>query len=243
MKRALLLVSLVAACTDTEPDFVRVGAIAGEHHVVGVDTDGAGGLWLAYQMSSQSYFYDDLRIVHLDPAGTKLAVFRYTETDLRARGLAVAPDALYIAHSAGLDDPKNRVRKLDPATGAELAVFPGEPGIVDLEIRGDTLLASSIWRELIAMDATSGAPLWRSSLPDLDGSWSGGIASTPAGTWVVDITEWRVLLVDDTGATLRTASVEQDHADWWMQDDQQLAWDGKHLVINRGNQIIWYQER
>lgn len=61
MKRALLIAACSAACTAEEPateimaeyNLEAVAAVTGAHHVVGVDTDGAGGLWLVYQSAER----------------------------------------------------------------------------------------------------------------------------------------------------------------------------------------------
>lgn len=247
MKRALVVAACTAACTAEAPapaivaDYTleAVQAVAGAHHVVGVDTDGANGLWLAYQMQSAVYTFDDLRIVHLDAAGTTLSELRLTEPEPGVSGIAVAGDAIWISYGVGLEDER-RLRKLDLSTGAELASFPIEAGIQDIAVRDNVVLMSSTWRELVAIDATTGIEQWRAPLTDLAASEARGIAVTPAGTWVVSSTESRAVLVDDSGATIETAAFPFGVDSWSAEDGMHLALDGTTLVLHRRNQITWY---
>jgi hypothetical protein len=135
MKR-LLGIALVAACSaDPEPatgsatDYALepVAALAAAHHVVGVDSDHAGGLWLAYQLQSAAFTFDDLRIVHLDPAGSTVSELRFPEKDSKVSGLAFTGDAIWLSYGLEVKG-NNRLRKLDPQTGTELATLPSEPG-------------------------------------------------------------------------------------------------------------------
>jgi hypothetical protein len=248
MMRTLLLVSMLAACgTDDattsaiEADYtlVPVAAVAGAHHVVGVDTDHAGGLWLAYQLPREGYGFDDLRIVHLDPAGATLAEFRYTDEDSEVSGIALDGDAIWLSYGAQLAD-KLRLRKVDAKTGAELATLPSEPGIEDIAVRGNLLLLSSIWREIVAVDATTGVQQWRAPVAALASAESRGIAASESGTWVVSLGEARAVLVDDTGATIAIAAFPFDPDAGTVEDGLQLALDDKALILHRANQITWY---
>lgn len=249
MKRALAaLVVVLAACgTDdgTETPIVAdynleaVTAFAGAHHVVGIDTDRAGGMWIAYQMQSAVYTFDDLRLVHLDATGATLAELRYTNVDSIVSGIAFTHTGLWLCHCDG-DVDYRRLRKIDPVTGSDLATLPVEDGIQDITVRGDLLLLSSTWRELVAVDATSGAEQWRAPIPELADSESRGIAATPAGTWIVSLVESRAVLVDDSGQTIETAAFPYGADNWSADDGLHLAVDGDALVLHRRNQITWY---
>jgi outer membrane protein assembly factor BamB len=246
MKRALVIAAL-AACSADEPapaltaDYTleAVSAIAAAHHVVGVDTDHAGGLWLAYQLQSAGYTFDDLRIVHLDPDGAVLREFDYPGADSMVSGLAFSGDAIWLSYGREVED-KNRLRKLDPQTGAELATLPSEPGIQDITVRGNLVLLSTTWRELVAIDATTGTQQWRTGIADLADSECRGIAASDAGTWVVSLIDSRALLIDDTGVTIESASFPYGTDDWSVEDGLHLALDGTTLVLHRRNQITWY---
>jgi len=249
MKRpiAALVLALGACRPDdgTEPPIVAdysleaVTAFAGAHHVVGIDSDRAGGMWIAYQMQSAVYTFDDLRLVHLDATGATLAELRYTNVDSIVRGIAVADDGLWLCHCDG-DTDYRRLRKIDRSTGADLATLPVEDGIQDITARGHLLLLSSTWRELVAVDATTGSEKWRSAIPELADSESRGVAATPAGTWIVSLVESRAVLVDDSGATIETAAFPYGADNWSADDGLHLTVDGDALVLNRRNQITWY---
>jgi hypothetical protein len=99
---------------------------------------------------------------------------------------------------------------------------------------------SSIWRELVALDATTGLQQWRASIGDLPNSECRGLAATDAGTWVVSLTESRALLVDDSGTTLESAAFPFGTEDGTVEDGLHLAVDGEQLVLHRRNQITWY---
>jgi outer membrane protein assembly factor BamB len=247
--RSIFVAFALTACTASEPEpttdvsLVKVHAFAGEHHVVGLDVDHEGGVWLAYQLQSGVYTFDDLRLVHLDHAGTKLHELRYTQPDQPVSGLAVAGGALWVNYGGAYLDLRNHVRKLDPDTGAELARLEVEDGIVDLAARDGLLLLSSCWRELLAIDATTGEQQWRAPLPALANSESRGIASDGASTWVVALDEARAVRVDDTGATLETASFPFPADDWMADDGLHLAVDGTKLVLHRRNQITYYERQ
>jgi hypothetical protein len=247
MKRALLLAALVACSADepvaevTSADYKleAVTAFAGAHHVVGVDTDRAGGVWIAYQLQSAVYTFDDLRVLHLDAAGATLAELHYTDADAIVSGLAFTGDALWLCHCDG-ELSRRRLRKIDPATGVDLATLPVEAGIQDIAVRDDLILLSSTWRELVAIDATSGAEQWRAPVAALAHSESRGLAASTAGTWVVSLLEARAVLVDDSGVTIESAAFPFAAEEWSADDGLQLALDGEMLVLHRRNQITWY---
>lgn len=246
MKALAILLALVTACSDESETAVAadytlqpVTAFAGAHHVVGIDTDHAGGVWLAYQMQSAVYTFDDLRVVHLDKDGETLAELSYTGDDAIVTGIARGDDGLWLCHCDGNLD-KRRLRKIDMTTGADLATLPVENGIQDITVRGNLILLSSTWRELVAVDATTGNEQWRAAIPALADSESRGIAATPTGTWIVSLVESRAVLVDDTGATLETAAFPYGAGNWSIDDGLQLAVDGDALVLHRRNQITWY---
>lgn len=190
-------------------------------------------------MQSAVYTFDDLRIVHLDPSGTTLSELRYTEPEPGVSGIAVSGNAIWISYGVGLEEER-QLRKLDLSSGAELASFPIEAGIQDIAVRDNLVLMSSTWRELAALDATTGIEQWRAPVTELAASYAGGIAATAAGTWVVSLTESRAVLVDDSGATIETAAFPFGAESWSADDGMHLALDGTTLVLHRRNQITWY---
>jgi outer membrane protein assembly factor BamB len=252
MKRVAIMLVFAAACSEdvtatTAPvDYTlhKVRAFAGEHKVVGLDADGDGGVWLAYQMQSAAFDYDDLRLVHLDYAGTKLVEHRYTESTFPVSGIALADDALWINYTG--NGVGSRLRKVDAVTGAELASLPIEYGIEDITMRDSLVVLSSIYREFIAFDPQTGTEQWRTPIPELADSESRGIATARDGqsTWVVSIFEGRVVRVDDMGAILERAGFPFSYIDdVTIEDGMHLAVDGTKLVLHRRNQITWYERR
>ncbi|MBL0218613.1 MAG: hypothetical protein IPQ07_32635 [Myxococcales bacterium] len=163
----------------------KTRSIAGELPVVGMDSDRQGGLWIAYRLQTGDYYsLADVRVVHLDPNGAKLAEFRYNDEYTTVSGLAFSGDALWLNYgSTGTGN--NHIRKLDPATGARIGSFATEIGIVDLTVQNDALLLSNLWNEVISIDQANGGELWRAPITDFDDSTQRGIAAMADGKlWV-----------------------------------------------------------
>lgn len=238
MKRAVFI---LAACS-TDPmemgdELVRVNAFAGEHHVVGVDSDHAGGVWVAYQLQSGPFSWNDLRLAHHAVDGTKLAEHRYQGDDVLVSGIAFDGEALWVSHSNG-GDQNNRVRKIDPATGAQLAVLPTSGGIEDVAVRGAQLLFSR-GVDMFALNATTGALEMSVALDGFQND-AKGIAVAHDGTWIVEMTPTRLSLVDDTGVTLATLGLPSAFQDWSGLEGIHLAVEGDQFIVHRRNQISWY---
>lgn len=241
MKRAALLV--LAACasdptTDAMTDeLVRVHAFAGEHTVVGVDSDHAGGVWVAYQLQSGPFSWNDLRLAHYAKDRTKLAEHRYQGDDVLVSGIAFDGEVLWVNHSNG-GDQNNRVRKIDPTTGAELAAWPTSGGIDDIAVRDEQLLFSR-GVDMFALNATTGALEMTVGLEGFQND-AMGIAVAIDGTWVMEMTRTRLSLVDDTGATHATLALPSIFEDWSGLEGIHLAVDGDQFIVHRRNQITWY---
>jgi outer membrane protein assembly factor BamB len=244
MKRAALLLALVGCAepTGTEADYTlqKLDAIAGEHHVVGVDTDGKDGVWLGYQIQTGVYEWTDFQLVHMDRDRTVLAQHAYDASYPIVSGIARDGDALWVNFTHSGYDRNPRVAKIAAATGEILVEYPTEDGIEDIAVRGDTLVLASLWREVITLDKHTGATLARTGIPALKDSECRGITTTADGTWIVSLTEQRIVLVDDAGTLLESAAFP-DAEDYWMVDDGlHLAHDGTSFVFHRRNQILWY---
>ena len=122
MKTLALLTIVLGACT-TEPggsdvpgdlsgqfELATVRTMRGELPIAGVDSDGAGGLWIAYSLSGGDYYAnDDVRVVHLDAAGTKDKEFRFKDEFADVHGLAFDGHAVWLNHSGG----NQYARKID----------------------------------------------------------------------------------------------------------------------------------
>lgn len=239
--RALLVLLVAAGCADDMTlDLVRT-QVAPDSNLVGVDSDGAGGLWLAYRTPTSDYYaISEVRVSHLDPGGAELARFTYRDEYTQVNGLAFTGDAIWLNYNNGFSDD-NRIRKLDPATGAELASFATEVGIVDLASRGDELLLSYMWNEIIAIDRTRGGERWRSKITAFpEGGTQRGIAADDAGIWLLEQERDEITLVDDAGAVVATASLP-GYSDSYDPFTDYLSWDGETLIVAHHDKLLWFE--
>jgi PQQ enzyme repeat len=220
--------------------FSKVRAIAGEYPVVGVDSDGAGGLWLAYRLALGGYYdLDDVRVVHLDGDGRKLSEWRYLDEYTPVTGIAFGAGAVWLNYGA-VGAGNNHVRKLDPVDGHRLSSFAMEPGIVDLDVRGDELLLSNLWNQVVALDVRTGGERWRTELTSFVNSTQRGIASTADGDlWVATAVSDRILLLDAEHRVVDVGVTDQLDPQWNGSEGLLLAWDGSSLILARGSQISW----
>lgn len=239
--RALLLFLVAAGCADDMSlELVRT-QVTPDTNLVGVDSDGAGGLWLAYRTTTTDYYaVSEVRVSHLDPGGAELARFTYRDESTQVNGLAFTGDAIWLNYNNGSSDD-NRIRKLDPATGAELASFATEVGIVDLASRGAELLLSYMWNEIIAIDRTRGGQLWRSQITAFpEGGTQRGIAADDAGIWLLEQERDEITLVEDSGAVVATASLP-GYSDSYDPFTDYLTWDGETLIVAHHDKLLWFE--
>lgn len=240
--RRLLPWLVLAGCTD-EPAQLQLVDLqyAGHSGLAGVESDGAGGFYLAFNDESIDYYaYDTTRIVHSD-AALEVDYTRFTiaDTFTAVSGLALGDGALWVNHSGSFADD-NRIRKVDPATGHELASFATEPDIVDLAARDQMLLLSNMFNEIVALDITDGGELWRTNLPFLpEGGTLRGIATNADGIWVLAQETDLVYVLDDRGTVKRTYSLP-GRQDTYADKTDQLAWDGDRLVIAHDNDLAFF---
>ena len=214
-----------------------VRSMAGELPIAGVDSDGAGGLWLAYRLAIGAYYEpDDVRVVHLGPNGEKLSEWRYNDEYTDVRGIAFGAGAVWLNYNA-TGTGNNHIRKLDPATGARLGSFATDPGVVDLDVRGEEILQSNLWNDLISTRVSNGGEQGRRSLPGIGQSLQRGVATTADHkVWLADAEENRVQLFDSGYRSIGTGLISYPEAVW---DSEGLAWDGERLVLATRSQILW----
>jgi hypothetical protein len=239
--------------TDEPPDpdapftLVKTRSIAGEYPVAGVDTDGQGGLWVAYMIQTGGYYsLDEVRVVHLDAQGAKTKELVYRDEFTNISGLAFSGDAVWVTYDRWDAGTGNyHIRKLDPETGAWIGSFEIAHGINDLDVHGDELRLSNQWGEIIALDLETGHEEWRWPV-SVSGSLGTqrGIASTGDGRlWVASYLTSQIHVLDADGnyiGSWRTELLEQGHtADVGLQ----LAWDGAQLIMVVHNQIHWLTPR
>jgi len=240
--RRLLPWLVVAGCIDEPPELQLVDhRYAGHSGLAGVESDGAGGFYLAFNDEAVGYYANDTtRIVHSDATlDVEHSRFTITDTFTAVSGLALGGGALWVNHSGSFSDD-NRIRKVDPATGHELASFATEPDIVDLCARDNTLLLSNMFNEIVALDLSDGGELWRTNLPFLpEGGTLRGIATNADGIWVLVQETDLVYVLDDRGRVMRTYAIP-GRQDTYAEKTDQLAWDGDRLVIAHGNDLVFF---
>src|SRR5512135_1646227 len=80
-----------------DPHWVSTRAIAGEHQVAGIDSDGAGGLWIAYVDANGGYgsIYD-MWVTHLDASLAKVSEWSFHDESAPVSGLAYTGDRVWI---------------------------------------------------------------------------------------------------------------------------------------------------
>jgi hypothetical protein len=239
--RATLLLVFAAGCADDMSLTLVRSQTASDAEVAGLDSDGEGGLWLAYRTPTVDYYaLADVRVVHVDAGGTELARFTYHDTYTQVNGLAFTGDAVWVNYNNSFSDD-NRIRKLDPQSGAEIGSFATEVGIVDLASRGDTLLLSYMWNQVITIDRTRGGELSRSTISAFaEGGTQRGIAVDENGIWLLDQETDQITLVDDAG-TVQAAGTLPGHTDTYDPFTDQLAWDGDSLVLAHHGKLLWFE--
>ena len=235
------------------PEMLRTRTMAGELPVAGIDSDRAGGLWIAYSKAMGGYYApDDVRIVHIDKHGAKTAEFKFSDTHSEILGIAFDGHAVWMnVTGASGGDTTPFVRAIDAVTGLEVARHTVEGGISDLEVddaRGELLL-SSVYDRVIALDLATGAETWRAQLRPEVPSYQGvqsAIAATDEGQMWIASRFWAVLELRDA-AHVQIATYTEDVTDDHHRTDYQLflAWDPttKQVIAAAENQISWLSIR
>jgi hypothetical protein len=238
-------VMTVGACTD-EPASVAVEYVrsrpgnAGQ--LVGVDSDRAGGLWVAYREDTSTDYYRDaaVRIEHVDAAGALVSSFQYTDTFTLVAGIAFTGDALWVNHNGSFTND-NRVRAFDPSTGEALTAFAMEVGLVDLCSRGDQLIVSNLWNQIAGFERVRGGELWRAEVATLpDGGTQRGIAVADDGTWILVQETDSIYRVDDLGSISAVGKLPGSQSTYYDVTDM-ITWDGDQLVVVHDNSLHWFE--
>ncbi|MBA3392787.1 MAG: hypothetical protein H0T89_09090 [Deltaproteobacteria bacterium] len=258
--RHLVLLACLTACDlyvgsgDTPPDpptdpdppdpaaatfrLVLDDSMAGERTINGIDSDGAGGLWILYRDPTAGY--DDLatlHVVHLDAQRAKLSEWVLEDEYAWTSGIAYTGDAVWINYS-GVD--QKFLRKLDPITGATLGTFAMTGAITDISAGGsDELLLSVAHNQVIAIDRTTGGQTTQTAVAaPFTSSTQRGIVRVAGRSWVASWTTDDIYVVDDAGTItdIGTTDVRPGHV---AAENIYLAWDGTRLVMSARNQIYW----
>lgn len=217
-------------------------SIAGELPVVGVDDDGAGGLWIAYRRETGGYYeLADVRVVHRDAAGVTRAEFRYMDEYTQISGLAFSGEAVWLSYNA-VGAGNNLIRKLDPVTGEVIGSFATEGGIIDIEAGEGTLVLSNLWNQVIVLDRATGGELDRTPISGsvIEDSTQRGIAVEGDRYWLsAQMDADTIRIVDRNGNLVARAFTDRLCPGWSYERGLQLAWDGTHLIVAHDNQISW----
>jgi outer membrane protein assembly factor BamB len=217
-------------------DLTTIRAIAGEHRIAGVDSDQAGGVWIAYKEFSSA----ELTITHLDASHTKLSEWTLMENGAEVSGLAFSGDGVWVNDNAIGSEGTNRVSKLDPMNGTTLVTFETPGQIADLEMLGDQLLLSSIQNEMIALDPTTGGMVWRTATPGFFQSTQTGIAAYHGNVFVSSWDADMLMLMDTDGHILGTAMSPLIYPRGTSAAGLFLARDGDDgMILATESQITW----
>jgi DNA-binding beta-propeller fold protein YncE len=251
MKTLALLTIMLGACT-TEPggsdvpgdlsgqfELATVRTMRGELPIAGVDSDGAGGLWIAYSLSGGDYYAnDDVRVVHLDAAGTKDKEFRFKDEFADVHGIAFDGHAVWLNHSGG----NEYARKIDATTGAVIGSFGTETGVTDLDAFDGELRMSVVWDQVVGLDAETGGQKWRAKEYLETGGAQRGIASmADRRVWVASLDD-RIYLLDPKGHIVGAGRHHLLEYDSWTVDvGMYLGWDGHNVIVASDNQIAWLE--
>lgn len=209
--------------------------MAGAHRIAGVDSDHAGGVWIAYQEVTSS----DLAITHVDASGTTLSTWSYHDDPSEVSGIAVDDTAVWVNHNANGSIGTDGITKLDPHTGAELQTFATQGQISDLEIQWGELLLSSYQNQVIGLERTNGGQVF-SMATQVVRSTQTGIAAYGnylfVSSWDMDT----LTLMDHDGTILGTATSPLLHASETAAVGLFLANDGPNkLILATDSQIAW----
>jgi hypothetical protein len=212
-----------------EIQWQQTRSMAGEMPVAGIDSDGKGGLWIAYQIPSE------VHVVHLDASGGTLTDWTYTDAISPIHGVAFAGDSLWIAY-AGLPASQQFLRRLDATTGSELQRFATSYGVSDIAADNDELLLLQ-YGVMSVLDPTTGGVRSHTSFNYEHADEGIGIAAVGSLVWLAAWDSDTVVLADRDGNVQRQGNVP--YLGQASRRDMFLAWDGTSLIVEVDNQILW----
>lgn len=210
--------------------FQQTRSMAGAMPIAGIDSDRAGGLWIAYQPTGS------VHVVHLDPSGATLSDWTYTDDITPIHGLAYGLGGVWLDYN-GITSDSLFLRELDATTGAEIQRFATDYQMSDLDASGQTLLALKDG-DLIDIDPHTGGVLSRTAFSGYDSAYYGrGIAAVGSQVWLSAWNSNTLYLAGKDGKIDRSGATDFI-ADEALRDVF-LAWDGTSLIVEVGNQITW----
>jgi hypothetical protein len=209
--------------------------MAGAHRIVGVDSDHAGGVWIAYQEVTSS----DVTVTHLDVSNTTVTTWTYNDDPSEVSGIAVDDDAVWLNHNAIGTIGTNGVTKLDLSTGTKLLTFETPGNIVDLEIQWGELLLSSYQNQVFGIDRDSGGSDSR-MVTQVIPSTQKGVAAFGDNVFVSSWDMETLTLMNNSGDILGTETSPLLHLNESASVGLFLASDGDNkIILASDSQIAW----
>ncbi len=230
------------------PQLMRTRTMAGELPVVGIDSDRAGGLWIAYEKQTGDYYATDkVRLAHLDAHGVKTGEIDVTDSYAPVLGIAFDGQAVWLNVENATRSGGAHVRAIDVTSGHETARYDVEDGISDLEVDDarHELVLSSTFDRVIALDLATGVETWREQLRTTLAGYQGqqsAMALTDTGQMWLASRFWAVLELRDA-ARAPIAQYTEDITDDHHTTNYRLflAWDRtrQQVIASAENQISW----
>lgn len=206
-------------------------SMAGTMPIAGIDTDRAGGLWVAYEPANT------VHVVHLDASGVVLTDWSWTDVSSPIHGLAYGAGGVWLNYSGITTGSLLYLQELDEHTGSEIVKFATDGGITDLDAAGDELRALDNG-DLLVIDPTDGGIQSRTQITGYDSAYyARGLASAGAEVWLSAWNSNTLYLAGDDGKIDRSG--ETSFIGSVALRDVFLAWDGTSLIVETGNQITW----
>lgn len=219
-------------------------AMAGEHRIAGVDSDGAGGIWIAYCDDADYYTPKNVWITHLDKTGAKLSEWPMNDHFEPIRGIAFTGDNVWLNYQAsGAGD--HFLRELDAKTGATVKMMTTQDEVADLAYDTDqeSLVLSSDQNQVFAVDPTSGAELWHTQIAATGYTTQRGIADDRGRLWLIEAFDNKLFYLDSDGTVHATATSPTLGTSEAAASQLGLAWDGSQLIVSTADQIYWLKPR
>ena len=212
----------------------------GEHLIGGVDSDGAGGLWIAYGDDADSAMPKNAWITHVDASGAKVSEWTLNDHFEPIRGIAFAGEDVWLdyqAHGAG----DSLLRELDAKTGETRKTLTVDGDITDLayDVNQGTVLLSTSQNEVIGVNPQSGGRKWSTKIVATTATAQRGIADDGGRLWLGDAADSTFYYLDSDGTVHATATTTAFGSKEDALDQRGIAWDGSHLIVATRSKIVW----
>lgn len=246
----VLALALVPACMSPEADpapaftgkvaLAQTQVMVGEHPIEGVDSDGEGGLWIAYGEDADHNGPKQAWITHVDASGAKLSEWAMNDHFEPIRGIAFAGDNVWLdyqAHGAG----DSLLRELDAKTGETRKTLTVDGDVTDLayDVNQGTVLLSTAQNEVIGVNPLSGGRKWSTKIVATSAAAQRGIADDGGRLWIGDAANNTFYYLDSDGTVHATATTTALTSKEDALDERGIAWDGSQLIVATRTKIVW----